>query len=56
MTLGFVDGVEAQSNSLGFEPGVVFVPHPVQNRTRAELETYADDAFAKVMVLLKAAS
>lgn len=53
VTLGFVDGVEAQSNSLGFEPGVVFVPHPVQNRTRAELETYADDAFAKVMALLK---
>jgi hypothetical protein len=55
VTLGFVDGVEAQSNSLGFEPGVVFVPHPVQNRTRAELETYADDAFAKVMALLKVA-
>ena len=25
VTTGFVDGVEAQSESLGFEPGVVYV-------------------------------
>ena len=53
MTTGFVDGVAAQSDSLGFEPAVVYVPHPIQNRTKAEIETIADDAFAKVMVLLK---
>lgn len=52
--MGFVDGVEAQSNSLGFEPGVVFVPHPIQNRTTAEIEGYADAAFAKVMAMLQA--
>ena len=50
---GFVDGVEAQSESLGFDPAVVYVPHPIQNRTKAEIETIADDAFAKVMALLK---
>ena len=54
MTTGFVDGVEAQSNSLGFEPGVVFVPHPIQNRTKQEIEAIADAAFAKVMALLEA--
>ena len=53
MTTGFIDGVKAQANSLGFEPGVVFVPHPIQNRTKAELEGYADEAFAKVMAMLK---
>ena len=53
MTTGFVDGVAAQSDSLGFEPAVVYVPHPIQNRTKAEIETIADDAFAKVMALLK---
>ncbi|MBS0539644.1 MAG: hypothetical protein JSR47_12850 [Proteobacteria bacterium] len=53
MTTGFVDGVEAQSNALGFDPGVVFVPHPIQNRTKAEIETIADEAFAKVMAMLK---
>ena len=53
MTTGFVDGVAAQSDSLGFEPAVVYVPHPIQNRTKAEIEAIADDAFAKVMAPLK---
>ncbi len=52
MTTGFIDGVAAQSDSLGFEPAVVYVPHPIQNRTKAEIEAIADDAFAKVMALL----
>ena len=54
MTTGFVDGVAAQSDSLGFEPAVVYVPHPIQNRTKAEIEAIADQAFDKVMALLKA--
>ena len=53
VTTGFVDGVEAQSESLGFDPAVVYVPHPIQNRTKAEIEAIADDAFAKVMTLLQ---
>ena len=53
VTKGFVDGVEAQSESLGFDPAVVYVPHPIQNRTKAEIEAIADQAFAKVMALLK---
>ncbi len=53
MTTGFVDGVAAQSDSLGFEPAVVYVPHPIQNRTKEEIEAIADDAFAKVMALLR---
>ncbi|OFX01154.1 MAG: hypothetical protein A3D94_07440 [Alphaproteobacteria bacterium RIFCSPHIGHO2_12_FULL_66_14] len=52
VTTGFVDGVAAQSDALGFEPAVVYVPHPIQNRTQAEIETIADEAFAKVMALL----
>jgi hypothetical protein len=53
VTTGFIDGVAAQSDSLGFEPAVVYVPHPIQNRTKQEIEAIADDAFAKVMALLK---
>jgi len=53
VTTGFVDGVEAQRESLGFDPAVVYVPHPIQNRTKAEIEAIADQAFAKVMVLLQ---
>jgi hypothetical protein len=54
VTTGFIDGVAAQSDSLGFEPAIVYVPHPIQNRTKQEIEAIADDAFAKVMALLKA--
>ena len=53
MTTEFAEGVAAQSDSLGFEPAVVYVPHPIQNRTKAEIEAIADQAFAKVVALLK---
>lgn len=52
MTTGFVDGVAAQSESLGFEPAVAYVPHPIQNRSAAEIDAIADGVFAKVMALL----
>jgi hypothetical protein len=32
----------------------VFVPHPIQNRTTAEIEAIADQAFAKVIAALTA--
>ena len=53
VTTGFVDGVEAQSESLGFEPGVVYVPHPIQNRTKEEIEAIADATFEKVLAALR---
>jgi hypothetical protein len=31
---------------------VVYVPHPIQNRTKEEIEAIADEAFAKVMAQL----
>jgi hypothetical protein len=54
VTTGFVEGVEAQSESLGFDPAVVYVPHPIQNRTKTEIEAIADQVFAKVMAQLTA--
>ena len=52
VTRGFVEGVEAQSESLGFDPAVVYVPHPIQNRTKEEIEAIADQAFAEAMAKL----
>jgi len=52
VTTGFTDAVSAQSQALGFEPAIVFVPHPIQNRTAAELDQLADDAVGKVLRLL----
>ena len=53
VTQAFNDAVEKQSKALGFEPAVVFVPHPIQNRTAAELSKIADDVVEPVLALLQ---
>ena len=55
VTTGFTDAVEVQSKALGFEPAVIFVPHPIQNRTAAELDKIADDVVEPALRLLTAA-
>jgi hypothetical protein len=55
VTREFADAVAVQANALGFEPAVVYVPHPVQNRTRDELACMADEALDSVLKLLQAA-
>ncbi len=52
VTTGFTEAVAAQSQALGFEPAVVYVPHPIQNRTAAELDQIADDAIEAALRLL----
>jgi hypothetical protein len=49
----FADAVEVQSKALGFDPAIVFVPHPIQNRTREELEKIADDAIEPALKFLQ---
>ena len=51
-TTAFREAADAQAQSLGFEPAVVYVPHPIQDRTDAELEAIADDALADVLAAL----
>jgi hypothetical protein len=55
VTTGFTDAVETQSKALGFDPAVLYVPHPIQNRTVDELNQIADDAAEKALRLLVAA-
>jgi hypothetical protein len=52
VTTGFTDAVDKQSKALGFEPAVVYVPHPIQNRTVEELASIADNAVEPVLRLL----
>ncbi len=49
----FVDAAIAQSTSLGF-PAVarVFTPHPIQDRTDAEMIAYADEAFEAILATI----
>ena len=48
-TTEFIKAAQAQSRSLGYHPAMVFIPHPVQDRTDAELHALADGAFARIM-------
>jgi hypothetical protein len=45
----FVAAAEAQSAALGVEPHRVFVAHPIQDRTDAEMMTLADQAVAALI-------
>ena len=52
-TTAFEQAAIAQSKSLGFEPAIVYVPHPIQDRTDDELYAIADQALAGVLEALK---
>ncbi len=49
ITTEFVQAADAQNTALGFEPALVVVPHPIQNRTTAELHQLADECFEKIL-------
>ena len=51
-TTEFVQGAEAQAKALGTDPALVFIPHPVQDRTDAELRALADEHFEAIIKLL----
>ena len=50
----FRDGAEAQNRTLAYDPAVVYVAHPIQDRTDAELRKLADDAFEKILRAVQA--
>ncbi len=41
-TTAFTQAADVQSKALGYEPSMVWVPHPIQDRTDAELIALAD--------------
>jgi hypothetical protein len=48
----FVEAAASQAKSLGFDPTKVFVGHPIQDRTNAEMELMAEQAFEEVLTLI----
>jgi len=52
-TEAFRQAADAQMKALGFAAGLVWVPHPVQNRTRAELVALADQALPGILALIE---
>ena len=48
----FVQAADAQSQALGVTPAWVWVPHPIQDRTDAELQAMADRHFEAILAAL----
>ncbi len=53
-TTAFEEAAKAQSRSLGFEPAIVYVPHPIQDRTDDELRAIADEALEQILAAITA--
>lgn len=45
----FIQAAAAQSKALGFDPAMVFVPHPIQDRSDEELRALADEAVESII-------
>ena len=54
-TTAFESAYQAQADILGFSPRVVYVSHPIQNRTEAEVRAIADDAVEGIIAAITAA-
>ena len=53
-TTEFKVAAASQSRALGYDPAVVFVPHPIQDRSNAEIRALADNALENILAALKA--
>ena len=45
----FVEAAAAAGDALGFDPALVFVAHPIQDRTDDELLALADQALERIL-------
>ena len=53
-TTAFVQAADVQSKKLGYDPTMVWVPHPIQDRTDPELRAIADTVFDEIVRKLTA--
>ena len=51
-TVEFIDGAIAQARALGADPAAVYVEHPIQDRTDAEMTAIADQAIDEILASL----
>ena len=49
LTTEFQHAFEQQISAIGFDAASVFVPHPIQNRTTAELHAFADQSVDRIL-------
>jgi hypothetical protein len=48
-TVEFEDGAKAQARALGADPAAVYVSHPIQDRTDAEMVAIAERAIEAIV-------
>jgi hypothetical protein len=56
LTTEFRDAFAKQCGAIGFEGASLYVPHPMQNRTTAELHRLADASFEAIVAKLTASA
>ena len=49
ITTAFTQAAATQCDKMGYEPAMVWVPHPIQDRTDEEIRKIADDAFDEIV-------
>ena len=52
-TVEFKQAAAAQAGALGFEPAIVWTPHPIQNRTADELAELAKAAAPEILTRIR---
>ncbi len=52
----FIQAAEVQSKALGYDPTIVWVPHPIQDRTDAEIRELADNTVDAIIAGLTASA
>ncbi len=52
-TTEFKVAAAAQSQALGYDPAVIFVAHPIQDRTHDEIRALAEGALEEILTNLK---
>lgn len=55
-TTEFVEAAQSQADALGYDPAMLFVQHPIQDRTDDEIRAIADSAFDSIVSLLTKAN
>ena len=48
VSTAFTQAADVQAKALGYEPTIVWVPHPIQDRTDTELRAIADTVFDEI--------
>ena len=53
-TTAFEQAAKAQAVALNFDPAIVYVPHPIQDRTDDEIKAIAEAALEPILRMITA--